>query len=425
MTSTARTEWDRIVFHVDMDAFYASVEQRDRPELRGRPVIVGGGSNRGVVSTCSYEARTFGVHSAMPSMRARQLCPDGVFVAPRMSHYAQVSKEIMSIFADFSPDVEPLSLDEAFLDMTGTIPLFGPPEKTAQVLQQKIFDALELPCSVGVAPNKFIAKVASDMHKPRGITVCVPGTERSFLSPLPVERMWGVGPKTVPKFHALGLRTLGDIASCGLEWLVQRVGNSLAHHVWLLANGQDPRRVDTGRERKSIGAERTYDVDIRGASSIEAKLLPLVDEIAASLRHKKLRCQGVRLKLKYADFTQITRQAKLLTPVQDAHSLRRTLSDLLHKVDADRPIRLVGAAAFDLVDDEAPMQMSLLGEGQSAKGGADDAKERVRREALEHALDAVRGKFGDAGVMRGDDLARGGRMRRTPRVDDKGQGDPS
>ncbi|MCP4499675.1 MAG: DNA polymerase IV [Deltaproteobacteria bacterium] len=415
------SEWSRIVFHVDMDAFYASVEQRDHPELRGKPVIVGGPSNRGVVSTCSYEARVFGVKSAMPVMQARKLCPQGIFVPGRMKQYAAVSKKLMLLFSDFAPDVEPLSLDEAFLEMTGTEPLFGPPEKTARVLQKRVWDTLELHCSVGVAPNKYIAKVASDLYKPRGLTVCAPGTERTFLAPLPIERMWGVGPKTVPRFHALGLTTLGHLQSSSLPWLEERLGRSLANHVWHLANGLDVRNVQRSRTAKSIGAERTYDKDIQGRPTIEAKLLPLIDEIAASLRKKGFRSKGIRLKVKYADFTQVTRQLKLLAPAQTAHELRRALGDLLLKIDVKRPIRLVGAAAFDLIEEEAPQQMSLLDEGQVSEqvsSNEERGEDRRRHEVLEHTLDAVRQKFGSATLMRGDDLLRGGRKKRTPRFDD-------
>jgi len=379
--------WPRVVFHVDMDAFYASVEQRDDPSLQGRPVVVGGTSRRGVVSTCSYEARVFGVRSAMPTAEAHRLCPQAVFLPGRMDHYVAVSRELNGIFARYSPVVEPLSLDEAFLDMTGTERLFGAPERTARRLQDEVARELRLPCSVGVATVKFVAKIASDLEKPRGLTVVPPGTERRFLAPLPVERLFGVGPKTAPRLHALGLRTLADVASASPKFLEEKLGD-LGRHIAALASAEDPRVVETGRERKSMGSERTFDHDIRGGRAVHDALLPLVDEVCAGLRREGLRAGGVRLKLKYADFTLVTRQSRLSSPANDAGTFMDALARVMARADVDRPMRLVGVAATDFVDDEGPRQESLF----------DPA--RARREKLARALDAVNTKFGDGALRR-------------------------
>jgi DNA polymerase-4 len=379
--------WPRVIFHVDMDAFYAAVEQRDDPSLLGRPVVVGGLGPRGVVSTASYEARPFGVKSAIPMHLARERCPHAVFLPGRMERYVEVSRQLRTIFDRYSPTVEPLSLDEAFLDMSGTERLFGPPESTARRLQDEVWRELSLPCSVGVATIKYVAKVASDLEKPRGLTVVPPGMERRFLAPLPVERLWGVGPKSVPRLHALGLRTIGDVARASPRLLAEKLGD-LGRHIATLADGRDDRDVDNDRQRKSVGSERTFDRDIRGVASVREALLPLVDEVAASLRREGLRAGGVRLKLKYADFTLVTRQARLETPAHDAHAFLVALDRALERADTDRPMRLVGMAATDLARDDTPQQENLF-----------DA-DRARRETLARTLDHVNKRFGDGALRR-------------------------
>lgn len=388
----AEGRWPRIVFHVDMDAFYASIEQRDDPSLRGRPVIVGGLGPRGVVSTASYEARPFGVKSAMPMFRARQLCPNAVFLPPRMEAYAEVSRALMAIFERYSPEVEPLSLDEAFLEMTGTERLFGAPDEAARRLLDEVEQELTLTASVGVATTKFLAKVASDLRKPRGLTVCPPGEEARFLAPLPIERLWGVGPKAADKLHASGLHVIGDVARADPVWLKKRFGESFGAHISLLSRGLDERVVDPARERKSLGAERTLDSDLRGRAEVREHLLPLCDEVARGLRKKGLRASGVRLKLKYADFTLVTRHLSLDEGVLDAASLRRAIETLLDRADLDRPIRLVGLAATSLADDDGPSQASLF----------DRDPGRDRRERLDRALDVLEEKFGRGAVRRAE-----------------------
>jgi DNA polymerase-4 len=375
-----------VIFHLDMGAFFAAIEQRDFPELRGKPVIVGGTGNRGVVSTASYEARPFGVHSAMPTYRARQLCPQGVFLPPRGGVYSEVSKQLMEILGRYSPDVEPLSLDEAFLDMTGSEQLFGPPATAAERILVDIETELQLTASVGVAPNKYIAKVASDMNKPRGLTVCPPGEEKAFLAPLPVERIWGVGPKSVPKLHALGMRKIGDVARWDPEELQRQLGNSFGEHIWRLANGLDARRVERDRVEKSMGGERTFSADIRGVDAVRERLLPLCDHVAARLRRHGMRAGGIRLKVKYATFKSVTRQKKLKEPVCDAESFRAVLNELMGKLDLDRPIRLVGLAGYALVEDE--------GQAGLFDGVTNE------RETLERTMDLINEKYGRGSVKR-------------------------
>ena len=378
----------RIILHVDMDAFYAAIEQRDHPEYRGKPVIVGGTGRRGVVATASYEARAFGVHSAMPTFKARDRCPGGLFVVPRMSVYAEVSRQIMGVFERYSPAVEPLSLDEAFLDMTGSERLFGSPAEMAAGVRADIRAETGLTASVGVASSKFVAKVASDLDKPDGLTLCPFGEERAFLAPLPLKRIWGVGKRGEASLTALGLRTIGDVAAYPRAVLERKFGRFGAH-VWQLANAMDARPVVTGRARLSHGAERTLATNIVGQSAVRHRLLPLADEVAAGLRRAGKRAWGVRLKLKYADFHQVTRDMRLSEPIRDAASILRAVDELIERVETRAPIRLVGVAAFDLVSEEVPLQGALFGEPTE------------KREELESALDALRTRFGDQTVVRG------------------------
>lgn len=381
--------WARAVLHVDMDAFYASVEQHDRPELLGRAVVVGGTSRRAVVCAASYEARRFGVKSAMPMFAAERLCPHAVVLPVRMGRYLEVSKRLMALLGRFSPTVEPLSVDEAFVDATGTEALFGPPAELAWKVQRAVQDELGLPCSVGVAASKYVAKVASDLKKPRGLVVVPPGEERAFLEPLGVERLWGVGPTAAEQLRAAGFCTIGDVARAAPADLERRFG-ALGQHIAALAVGDDARPVDDARERKSMGAERTLEVDIRGAERVLRELLPLVDEVAAGLRAQGLRAGGVRLKLKYSDFRSVTREARLAAPAHDEASLRAALERLVRKADTSRPMRLVGVTATALVDDDAPRQVDLF---------AHQTTERDER--LGRAVDKIRDRYGDDALVRG------------------------
>jgi DNA polymerase-4 len=324
-----------------------------------------------------------------------------VVVPPRISRYAQVSKSVMAIFDRYSPEVEPLSLDEAFLDVTGTEALFGAPVEVGWKVQHDIKAELHLSCSVGVATNKYVAKVASDLKKPGGLVVVPPGEERLFLEPLPLERLWGVGPKTAERLHTLGLVTIGDVARLGDDDLMLRLG-ALGAQIVRLARGEDERPVKHERERKSLGAERTLEADIEGAPAVRAALLPLVDEVAAALRKESLRAGGVRLKLKYADFHRVSRELRLREAVADGGSLLAAIDELLPRVDTARPMRLVGIACTALVAEAAPRQPSLF----SAAGPSDGAPDAQRGERLGRAMDDIHQRFGGSALRRGETAVR-------------------
>lgn len=383
----------RIVLHADMDAFYAAVEQRDRPELRGRPVIIGHPSERSVVCTASYEARRFGVHSAMPMAQARRLCPDGLIVEPRFEAYAAVSEQIMEIFGRHSPDVEALSLDEAFLEMTGGEALFGTPAQMGERVRVAVREATRLTVSVGVSTSKYVAKVASDVKKPDGLTVVPPGGEQAFLAPLPIRRLWGVGPKAEARLHRHGLRLIGDLQARSEAWLRDRLGDE-GVHLRALSLGRDDRPVIGGRAEKSVGAELTLDVDLQGAPALLPHLRWAADKVAARLRARALVASGVRVKLKTQDFRLHTRQVKLERPADDAASLLAAAVPLLEELadELGAPVRLVGIAAFDF---GAPVQGELF---------VDAAQ--VRRSTLERTLDEVREKFGRGSIVRAEALER-------------------
>jgi DNA polymerase-4 len=389
MTSSPAKKWPRTILHLDMDAFFASVEQRDRPSLRGTPVIVGGAGRRGVVSTASYEARVFGVKSAMPTALARRLCPQGNYVAPRMSAYVEVSRQLMAILGRYSPTIEPLSLDEAFIEGTGTEELFGAPMELAWQIQRAVREELSLSCAVGVATNKYVAKVASDQKKPGGIVVVQPGEEAAFLAPLPIERLWGVGPKTAERLRADGFDVIADVAAAERSWLEARY-HSLGGHLASLARGIDDRPVDDDRERKSLGAERTLEHDVVGIEDVRRFLVPLVDEVSAGLRRAGKRAGGLRVKVKYADFHRVSRERLLAEPAHDAASLMAAVDFLLPKMELSRPMRLVGLAATHLADEDTPRQASLFASPTSTKS-----------EALGKAIDAISAKHGKGALRRG------------------------
>ncbi len=373
-----------VIFHLDMDAFYAAIEQHDQPALRGRPVIVGGPVKRGVVSTASYEARPFGVHSAMPMARALQLCPQAVVLPVRMERYAAVSRQLMEVLAGYSPRIEPLSQDEAFLDMSGTERMFGPPPVAARRIQQHVARATGLSCSLGVAGNKFLAKLASDLDKPGGIT-CVPcGREREFIAPLPVRRIWGVGPKAARRLERLGLRRIGDVAAADPAWLEAELGG-LGAHIHDLACGLDQRPVLAERERKSVGSEHTLELDIHGRGPVEQHLRQACERVARHLRRQRLRARGVRVKLRYAGSFQLaTRDGRLPLACDDSATLFATARALLERLDLQAPIRLVGAAATQLTEPAQPVQGDLFAGAQSE-----------RQARLERTLDAIHDRFGE------------------------------
>jgi len=353
------TPAQRKIIHVDMDAFYASVEQRDDPSLRGKPVIVGGQpDSRGVVAACSYEARAFGVHSAMPTSRAYRLCPHAVFLPPRMARYVEVSRQIRAVFEEVTDLVEPLSLDEAYLDVTENKrgePLAG---KLARFLKDEIKRRTELTASAGVAPNKLVAKIASDVRKPDGLMIVPPEEVQRFLAPLPVTRMWGVGPRTAERLHDLGIKTVEDVRRCDLALLTSKLG-SYGPFLARLAWGDDPRPVDTHREAKSRGSETTFQEDVSSIDRLTEVLMELGADVAADMARLSLRARTCTLKVRYADFTTITRSRSVEPAMRDRETISEVARDLLlSSTEAGtRPIRLLGVSLSNLESEHAPEQL--------------------------------------------------------------------
>ena len=372
-----------------MDAFYASVEQRDDPALRGRPVIVGGAARRGVVLAASYEVRPFGVRSAMPMARALRLAPDAVVVSPRHDAYADASARVFDILGSVTPLVEPLSLDEAFMDVTGSRKLFGAPAEIARRVRARIADEVGLPASAGIAEVKLVAKIASDMAKPNGQLEVPPGGGPAFLAPLPVSRLWGVGPKSARTLATMDLETVGDIARRDPEALERRLGPS-GRALWEQANAIDPRPVIPDRDAKSIGAEETFDDDLSTIDALAPRIHAQALRVAHRLRRAGVRARTVQLKLKHADFTLVTRRETLDQPTDDGQVLYRTAAALLAREPA-RPTRLTGVSAQNLVAAEAP-QLGLFAPPPTAA------------HRLNRALDAIAERFG-AGVVTTADVA--------------------
>jgi DNA polymerase-4 len=399
---------DRLaIIHLDLDAFYASVEVLDDPALRGKPVIVGGSERRGVVSAASYEARKFGVHSAMPTAAAKRLCPPGIFLPVRMERYREVSGKVFSIFRRFTPLVEPLSIDEAFLDVTGCERLFGSAEEVARKIRAAVREETGLTVSAGVASNKFLAKIASDLGKPDGLTVVPPGKEVAFLAPLPVAKLWGVGKVTERELHRMGVRTIGDLRSVPAETLTRAFGTS-GEQLRRLADGIDDRPVETSLEAKSIGHEDTYDHDLRERGAMRRELLSLSDRVSARLRRHGVKGKTVTLKVKYADFVQVTRAATLSEPTDDGGSLYRIALDLLWNTEAGaRPVRLLGISVSKLVPatgDAKPSRMEqllLFGRPRGAVREEPRPADPAKKEKLNRAVDRIREKFGPKGIAPG------------------------
>jgi DNA polymerase IV len=394
--------WDcgfpRAVLHVDMDAFYASVEAHDDPALRGRPVIVGGTpEGRGVVAAASYEARKFGVRSAMSAARARQLCPDGVFLRPRMDRYVEVSRAIMAILRATTPLVEPLSIDEAFLDISGCRRLLGPPPVIGADVKRRIRAETGLVASVGVAANKFLAKLASDLEKPDGLVVIPPHEGRARIAALPIERLWGVGRVSAEQFRGAGITVIGDLLRLEPAWLEARFGPHV-HHLRELAAGCDDRPVVPVHEAKSVGNEITFAEDIADAAELRAIIDGLADKVARRLREGGLRGRTVTLKARYPDFTTHTRSLTLAEATDGGVEIRDAARELLEARlgRGRRPLRLVGVTVGNLGSEPSGGQGVLFGE---------DGRERDRR--LDGVLDEVAGRFGPL-------LRRGAPSRREP-----------
>ena len=388
----------RWILHIDMDAFYAAIEQHDHPEYRGKPVVVGadphGGKGRGVVSAASYEARTFGIHSAMPIRQAFRRCPQGIFLPVRMPRYREIAHRIRSIFQRYTNLVEPLSLDEAFLDISGSIRLYGPAEHIGYRIQQAIQNEEGLSASVGVASNKFVAKVASDLHKPHGFVVVPLGTEVAFLHALPLEHLWGAGPHTVKHLHQLGCRTIGHVADVSTDRLLKAFGTR-GLHLLELARGIDDRAVIPSDPAKSIGAETTFDQDTRDISVIHATLLQLAEHMARRLRAAHVRSQTLTLKLRDESFQTITRASSATEATDHAKALYQRALSLLERIPRSRRrVRLLGLTASKLSSATGSgNQLSLF----------DPHKEKAQH--LTAALDAIQAKFGSGAILRASILA--------------------
>jgi nucleotidyltransferase/DNA polymerase involved in DNA repair len=379
----------RSILHVDMDAFFAAVEQLDHPEIRAKPVLVGHDGPRGVVAAASYEARKFGCHSAQPMSQAKRLCPHAVVMPGRFSRYREISGQLFDILGDFSPLVEPISVDEAFVDLTGTERLHGTAIDVASKIKQRVRNELHLTASVGVAPNKFLAKLASDLQKPDGLTVINADSIDTILPPLPLTRIWGIGPKTARDLERAGLRTIGDLRKAGLKWLSERFGES-GEHYFRLALGQDSRDVTPDSNAKSIGQEQTFGVDLIHLDEIRSVLLSQVENVAARVRRHGRRAGSVHLKIRFGDFQTITRSQTLSEPTDSTAELWNA-AKLILETWAERsfsPVRLIGMQASTLTDE--PAQQKLF---------ADASQEKQRK--LDRAVDAINQRLGSASIRRG------------------------
>jgi DNA polymerase-4 len=377
----------RAILHVDMDAFYAAVEQRDRPGLAGRPVVVGADPRgRGVVSAASYEARRFGIHSAMPIGRAYRLCPHAAFLPVDMPKYARVSTQIMGILGRFTPLVEPLSLDEAFLDVTASESLFGPAVEIARTIKAEIRRDVGLTASAGVAPNKFLAKIASDLRKPDGLVEVPPGGEAAFLRELPIGRLWGVGPAAEKELARLGVRTIGQLAGLPRRILTERFGASGAH-LQALARGEDDRPVVPWEDPKSVGAEETFERDTRDLARLRTTLLRQADRVAAELREQGLRGRTVTLKVRFTDFTTVTRRASSPAATVDGGEIFRRAWAAFRRLERPQAIRLIGLSVSGLDHEIDPCQLTLFGGG-------------LRAERVARLTDELRSRFGPDVVRR-------------------------
>ncbi len=382
----------RTILHVDMDAFYAAVEQRDHPEYRGKPVIVGSdpkqGKGRGIVATCSYEARKFGVHSAQPISKAWKLCPQGVYVLPDMEKYGRVSGRVMAILQEFSNMIEQISIDEAFLDVTGSARLFGDGADIARKIKSRIREELGLTASVGVAANKFVAKVASDLKKPDGLVVVEPGHEKEFLAPLPVGRLWGVGPKTEASLKQAGLEKIGQIAGLQHSELAARLGKTGAH-LWQLSQGIDDRPVVPEEGFKSIGHETTFDRDTADRELLHSTLLHLSEKVAQRLRSNGARARTIAIKFRESDFSTFTRRITLNAPVNTAEQILPAAERLLKSLLREGVlVRLIGVYASNFEIETAGKQMSFLSPAP------------LKDQKLASALDSIAHRFGDQAITR-------------------------
>jgi DNA polymerase IV len=381
----------RSILHVDMDAFFASVEQRDNPALRGKPVLVGGDGPRGVVAAASYEARKFGCHSAQPTVIAKRLCPNAIIVSGRHSDYRAVSKQVFEILERFSPAIQPISIDEAFLDVTGSTKLFGSPTDIAKQIRALVKQETKLTCSVGVAPNKFLAKLASDMDKPDGLTVIQQDRIQQTLDPLPINTLWGVGPSTERTLHKLGIRTVKDLRSHPLESLHARMGD-LGVHLHKLAQGLDDRPVRIDRQAKSISHEHTFETDLESPDEVRALIARQTQDVAMRLRKHNRYARTISIKVRFGDFETITRSITLDNQTDETrviHDSARTLFDEWAK--SFRPVRLIGVAVSQLTD--APASPGLF-----------DTQDHTKDRAIDRTSDQINTRFGKDAITRASAL---------------------
>lgn len=378
----------RPILHVDLDAFFASVEERDQPELRGLPVIIGGRPDqRGVVSTCSYAARKYGVHSAMPLTEAYRRCPHGIFLPGDMTKYQLASRQVFAIFRRFTPIVEPISIDEAFLDLTGCTNLFGDPITIAQEIKQLIRQEVGITASAGIAHNKFLAKIASELEKPDGLVWIKPDQIKSVLHPLPIGRLWGVGPKTADKLTTLGIKTIGDLAHFDQNLLARATSRALASHLQQLAAGQDERPVVTDTEIKSLGHEYTFAKDTGDLEQVLAILLHLSEKVGRRLRREGMSGRTIALKLRYHDFTTLTRHTSLREPTNLDQIIYQTGKGLLVNTYNGQPIRLIGISLQNL-SREVIQQLSFLG----------TQAELERQEKMAQVMDKIKNRYGEDSI---------------------------
>ena len=381
----------RAILHVDMDAFFASIEQRDHPRYRGKPVIVGadpkGGKGRGVVAACSYEARKYGIHSAMPIGRAYRLCHEAIFVRPDAACYSQVSRSIMKVLSRFTDQVEPVSVDEAFLDVSGSLRLFGSPQELALAIKNTIGKEQNLTCSIGIAYNKFLAKLASDLCKPDGLLEVAKGTEKGFLKDLPVRRIWGVGPRTEERLRQWGISTIGDVAEQPADFWRQNLGRH-GEHLWELSQGLDERPVQPAGGFRSLSQERTFSQDTNDGALLKQTLLFLSEQLARRARRHGVLARTLCLKLRYADFSTLTRQITLRQYTNDAQDIYKVTWKLLERFfPLVQKIRLLGIAMsrFQLQEKVQPDLFDL---------------HHQKKSRLNSSLDAILSKFGENSIRK-------------------------
>ena len=390
-----------------MDAFFASVEVLDDPSLAGKPVIVGGAGARGVVASCTYEARAYGVHSAMPSVRARQLCPEAIFLSGRHSRYAEVSGELHKILADVTPMVEPIGLDEAFVDVAGAVRLLGPPAHIAQGLRRRVRDQLHLGCAVGIGRSKMIAKLASRAAKPRasraglepgpGVFLVEPVDELEFLHGHAVEALWGVGPATATRLHDLGVRTVGDLAALPLDTVVRRLGKASGAHLAALSRGEDPDPVNPNRPNKSIGHEETFSQDLVDPHELERHVLRMAESVATMLRGAASSARTITVKIKFKDLSLVSRSHTMERPITTGGAIGQVAAALLAGVDPGEGIRLLGVSASGLAAAGVDQLSFDLGDGLHEDNESATAREQSWQDATA-AIDAIRDRFGRGAV---------------------------